>query len=117
MSLLPIARSIPARAGLAAAVLCLALAPAPAAFASEAEVLEQQRMETADERAELMDRIALSDERIAALSAEIEALKKDHETLTAALLRTADAERRLSGEIERHGSTSSPPSATICATR
>lgn len=101
MSLLPIARSIPARAGLAAAVLCLALAPAPAAFASEAEVLEQQRMETADERAELMDRIALSDERIAALSAEIEALKKDHETLTAALLRTADAERRLSGEIER----------------
>lgn len=83
------------------AALSVALAFAPAAAASEAEELEQRRVETADERAQLIDRIALSDERIAALSAEIEALRKDHETLTAALLRTADAERRLSGEIER----------------
>ena len=86
---------------MAVAALGVALAFAPAAAASEAEELEQRRVETADERAELIDRIALSDERIAALSAEIEALKKDHETLTAALLRTADAERRLSDEIER----------------
>jgi murein hydrolase activator len=86
---------------MAVAALGVALAFAPAAAASDAEELEQRRVETADERAELIDRIALSDERIAALSAEIEALKKDHETLTAALLRTADAERRLSDEIER----------------
>lgn len=90
-----------ARAGLAGAALCLALAVVPAASAEDAEILEQRRVETLDQRERLINRIALSDERIAALSSEIDELRKDHETITAALLRTADTERRLSAEIEQ----------------
>ena len=101
MHLLRSARSSKARAGLAALALCLSLAAGQAALASDADELEARRSQTLDERAQIVDRIALSEERIGELSAEIEALQKDHETLTAALLRTADAERRLSAEIEQ----------------
>lgn len=81
--------------------LGIALVLAPAALAEDAETLEQRRMQTLDQREQLMDRITLSEERIAALSSEIDELRKDHETITAALLRTADSERRLSSEIEQ----------------
>ena len=101
MSPFRIARPRQTRAALAAATLCLGLIVAPASFAQDAEILEQRRVETLDQRERLIDRIALSDERIAALSTEIDELRKDHETITAALLRTADAERRLSAEIEQ----------------
>lgn len=102
MSLLRIPRPTHARATMAAAALCLALAIVPPAFAEEdAELLEQRRVETLEQRERVMNRIELSDERIAALSTEIDELRKDHETITAALLRTADTERRLSAEIEQ----------------
>ncbi|MGY6708059.1 MAG: murein hydrolase activator EnvC family protein [Rhizobiaceae bacterium] len=89
------------RGAIAAALLCLLALPPALASGEEAARLEEQRLARISERERLMDRIALSDERAAALSAEIEQLAKDHETLTAALVRAAQVERQLSEDVER----------------
>jgi murein hydrolase activator len=84
---------------LAVAALALALASPAPAIADESLELEEQRQRTVGERERLLERIAVSDERIAALAAEVAELRKDNATLSAALVEAAEAERRLSADI------------------
>lgn len=82
-------------------MLALALlSPAAPALAQESAALERQRLETAEERARVVTEMEAADERIEALSGEIEMLRKDQATLTAALVEAAQTERRLAEDVE-----------------
>lgn len=87
---------------LAALLPALAFA-VPSSAGGEVERLEERRAESHRERERVLRQVELSRERVAGLAAEVEALAKDHETLTAALVEAAEAERRLSLEIEDIG--------------
>jgi septal ring factor EnvC (AmiA/AmiB activator) len=86
---------------LSAAVL--AVAAPRTAFAGQAEDAGQSEARQAEKQAEL-DRvsreISLSGERVTALTDEIAGIKKDHASITAALIQAAKTERKLSEDIE-----------------
>lgn len=86
------------RAGLFA--LALALVSFAPALAQDAATLEARRIESSAEIDRIASAIMLTDERLAALSAEIDAIRKDSATLTAALIQTAKTERKLAQDIE-----------------
>ncbi len=85
---------------LLAALPVLGLPSGAAAETAGAQELEHRRSESAGERDRLRSEIALSEERVAELSAEIEALAKDHASLSAALVEAARAERRLAERVD-----------------
>jgi murein hydrolase activator len=87
------------RLALALAMLALVLAAPVRGSAADAGALEERHMETVDERERLLQRIAVSEDRIAALSDEVAELRKDNATLTAALVQAAKTERKLSEDI------------------
>jgi len=81
----------------------LAAATPGALLAQEADAAGEFEARQAEKQAEL-DRVAeeitLSDSRLAALAEEISGIKKDHATITAALIQAAKTERKLSEDIE-----------------
>jgi septal ring factor EnvC (AmiA/AmiB activator) len=79
--------------------LGLAVSDIPA-IAGEATALEERRQETLGERERLLGDIAVSEERIAALTREVDELRKDNATLTAALVQAAKTERKLAEDID-----------------
>lgn len=83
----------------AALALACAAAPAPAlepASDDAAAALSLRRDATADEFEQITREITLSRARIASIEAEIAALAKDEQSLTAALIQAAKTERKLS---------------------
>jgi septal ring factor EnvC (AmiA/AmiB activator) len=80
--------------GVAAALLLVA--SATAANAQTTEDLARRHKATADEYEQISREITLSNERIEGIRDEIAGLKKDEQTLTAALIQAAKTERKLS---------------------
>lgn len=81
---------------------CALIAVAPVSFAALAQdnsALESRRAQTEAEYERLTREINLSEERTAQIADEIAALRKDHATLSAALVQAAKTERKLSDEI------------------
>lgn len=80
---------------LAALAFCAVLAAADA-NAQTAEELARKQAATASEYEAVSRQITLSRERIGSIEAEIAGLRKDEQTLTAALIQAAKTERKLS---------------------
>lgn len=88
------------RRGLFAAALALALLAPAAGYTQSTDELEARRSASRAEIDRIASEITLTDERLAALAAEIEALKKDSATLTAAMIQAAKTEKKLAHDIE-----------------
>ncbi|MBO6717194.1 MAG: murein hydrolase activator EnvC [Rhizobiaceae bacterium] len=73
-------------------------AAAPVTYAQEVDEIVDRQTATRNAYAEIARQMGLSEERLAAISSEVEALKKDERTLTAALIQAAKTERKLSEE-------------------
>ena len=90
----------------AIASLCAALLVAVAAFPAGAQELDaagEIEARQAEKQAELDNvsrEITLSDSRVTALAGEIAGIKKDHASITAALIQAAKTERKLGEDIE-----------------
>ncbi|HEV7254092.1 MAG TPA: peptidoglycan DD-metalloendopeptidase family protein [Mesorhizobium sp.] len=78
----------------------LAILTAMGAAAAETDPLAEKQSRSRGEYERVREEIRLSDERAAQLAAEIATVRKDHVTLTAELVRSAAAERRLGEEID-----------------
>jgi septal ring factor EnvC (AmiA/AmiB activator) len=97
------------RARLLAALLGVVIAGAaqaaePAGTTGDgASQLEAQRTESSFEYDRLSKEAALSDERIAALTADIDAVRKDYASITAALIQAAKTEKKLAEDVEDSG--------------
>ncbi|MGN6583373.1 MAG: murein hydrolase activator EnvC family protein [Rhizobiaceae bacterium] len=68
--------------------------------ARAASPLEQQKAASQAEYDKLSQEMKLSDTKMASLSAEIATIKKDHASITAALIQAAKTERKLTQDIE-----------------
>lgn len=94
------------RATLQAAILltwacCLALsAGAGPVHAETAAEIEARQAESRAEYDRLTHEMSLTDERLEQLNADIATVKKDHATLTAALIQAAKTEQKLGQDIE-----------------
>ena len=80
---------------LAAAVLA-----APAAGAEDSAAIATRQNESRAEYERVLREMSLSSERTEKLAAEIAAVKKDHATITAALVQAAKTEKKLGQDIE-----------------
>ena len=100
--MLQIARRYPALPRLCAALLFVAAvsAPAHAVDPENSSEFEARRAESLAEFERVARDITVSEERIASLSTEIAGMKKDHASLTAALIQAAKTERKLGEDIE-----------------
>ncbi|BCH29463.1 membrane protein [Mesorhizobium sp. L-8-10] len=84
-------------------LLLVAALAAPPAFGQEADGAAEMEARQAESQAEyerVSREIALSKERLDRLSAEIADMRKDHASLTAALIQTAKTEKKLSQDVE-----------------
>lgn len=91
----------PAIMRILASALCvgaLMLAPTAAARAEPVDDILERQTASRNAYAEIARQMSLSEERLAAISAEVGSLKKDEHTLTAALIQAAKTERKLSEE-------------------
>lgn len=95
------------RAANSLAWLCafaLAVAAMPAARArDDAAAIEARQTESRAEYQRIAREMALTSERLEKLAAEIAAVKKDHATITAALIQAAKTEKKLGEDIEEIG--------------
>lgn len=91
------------RLGMALLIVAAIAAAMPRAVAQEEDVAADIVARQAEKQAEL-DRVAreitLSDERVGALAQEIAGIRKDHASITAALIQAAKTERKLDEDIE-----------------
>jgi septal ring factor EnvC (AmiA/AmiB activator) len=74
--------------------------PPALVHAKAASPLEQQKAASQAEYDKLSQEMKLSDTKMASLSAEIATIKKDHASITAALIQAAKTERKLTQDIE-----------------
>lgn len=86
--------------GRLAAVSAIIFVLAGAAHAEAPEELETRSVETRREYEQLKRQIGVSDEKLGELEAEIAGLRKDHATLTAALIQVAKTEKKVSEDIQ-----------------
>lgn len=90
------------------AAACAALAPlagvgqvrAQEATAAAPTELEAKRAATAEEYARIAQELSVSEERAAKIAEEIAAIRKDHASLSAALVQAAKTERKLATEAD-----------------
>ena len=82
---------------IAAAVLALGLT-VTAVAAQTPDALETRRAQSSDELERINAALTLSQERSVEIAEEIAGIRRDHESLSAALVRVAEAERRLGEE-------------------
>ncbi|MRG54887.1 peptidoglycan DD-metalloendopeptidase family protein [Phyllobacterium sp. SYP-B3895] len=71
----------------------------PAPTPPAAESLDARRVQSLKELEDLTSQISLSSERVSALDNEIAGLKKDQTTITAALIQSAQTEKKLTQDI------------------
>lgn len=81
-------------------VAVLAAVPAFGQEAGSAAEMEARQAESQAEYERVAREVALSKERLDMLSAEIAAVRKDHASLTAAMIQTAKTEKKLSQDVE-----------------
>jgi len=99
-------RSTPALPRLLAAMLLAVATPGLASAATDVAVeadsktFEAKRAESAAEYERVAKEISLSEERLTALTNDIASVRKDHASLTAALIQAAKTERKLGEDIE-----------------
>ena len=80
--------------------LALAVTPAPAAQTEDSAAIEARQAESRAEYDRVAREMALSSEKLEKLAAEIATVKKDHATITAALIQAAKTEKKLGEDIE-----------------
>lgn len=88
---------------LARLLLLVAVVTAGPAFPGAAEGTAEMEARQAESQAEyerVSREVALSQERLDTLSAEIAAVRKDHASITAAMIQTAKTEKKLSQDVE-----------------
>ena len=83
-----------------AVALALAVTPAPAAQTEDFAAIEARQAESRAEYDRVAREMALSSEKLEKLAAEIATVKKDHATITAALIQAAKTEKKLGEDIE-----------------
>jgi murein hydrolase activator len=89
--------------GLALAFMMLCQFASPSLASPEADdiaAMELRHAQSTDEYEEIQSQIALTSERLSELEVEIEAVRKDHAALSAALVQAAKTERKLQQDIE-----------------
>lgn len=91
----------PALAGFFAVLFCMLAAPA--ARAETVDDIVDRQTASRNAYAEVARQLSLSEERLAAIAAEVAALKGDEQTLTASLIQAARTERKLSDEAHAIG--------------
>ncbi|WP_113153424.1 murein hydrolase activator EnvC [Nitratireductor sp. OM-1] len=84
----------------AAAATCLCVLTAYAAAQDGIEVLETQHGKTQTEFQDINREMALTEQRLAEIASEIDAIKDDNAAITAALIQAAKTERKLSEDID-----------------
>lgn len=87
----------------ALALMMLSAIALPAHASPEAgdiAAMELRHAQSTEEYQEIQSQIALTDERLAELETEIDAVRKDHAALSAALVQAAKTERKLQQDIE-----------------
>ena len=90
-----------AAAALRAGLLAFAFALPGSSFAIESTAaIEQRRTESHTEYEQVAKAVKLSAERLQALASEIESVRKDHATITAALIQAAKTEKKLAQDVE-----------------
>jgi septal ring factor EnvC (AmiA/AmiB activator) len=87
-------------ARLCALVLALAAVSQAAAQGENSAAIEARQAESRAEYDRIAREMALSSEKLEKLAAEIAAVKKDHATITAALIQAAKTEKKLGQDIE-----------------
>ncbi len=80
--------------------LALAVTPAPAGQTEDSAAIEARQAESRAEYDRVAREMALSSEKLEKLAAEIATVKKDHATITAALIQAAKTEKKLGDDIE-----------------
>jgi len=88
------------RPGWKRALLALALVLPAAAHAQDADELARRRQASADEYEQVTREITLSNERVAGIRDEIAGIRKDEQSLSAALIQAAKTERKLSQDAD-----------------
>ena len=88
------------RPGWKRALLALALVLPAAAHAQDADELARRRQASADEYEQITREITLSNERVAGIRDEIAGIRKDEQSLSAALIQAAKTERKLSQDAD-----------------
>ena len=83
-----------------AVALALAVTPAPAAQTEDSAAIEARQAESRAEYDRVAREMALSSEKLEKLAAEIATVKKDHATITAALIQAAKTEKKLGEDVE-----------------
>ena len=91
-------RGIARRCLWAALALACVLSPV---MAQETGAIPDARAESRAEFERISREIVLSDEKVAKLAADIAILRKDHATITAALIQSAKTEKKLDDDIEQ----------------
>src|SRR5690606_2096053 len=81
----------------------LVLAPMTVAHGGPVDEIIERQTASRNAYAEIARQMSLSEERLAAISAEVGSLKKDERTLTAALIQAAKTERKLGEEAREIG--------------
>jgi murein hydrolase activator len=82
-------------------MLCAIALPAHASpEAGDIAAMELRHAQSTEEYQEIQSQIALTGERLAELETEIDAVRKDHAALSAALVQAAKTERKLQQDIE-----------------
>lgn len=84
---------------LAASMALGLVAVAPAAASGATAELERRQTESREEYERIVREASLSRERLAELEAEIDALRRDAATMTAALIQAAKSEKKLADDI------------------
>jgi septal ring factor EnvC (AmiA/AmiB activator) len=77
-----------------------AAGPAIAVEGDDTTELEAQRAQSQEEYDRIAKEVVLSHERLAALSEEISTIRKDHASITAALIQAAKTEKKLAQDVE-----------------
>jgi septal ring factor EnvC (AmiA/AmiB activator) len=83
-----------------AVALALAVTPAPAGQTEDSAAIEARQAESRAEYDRVAREMALSSEKLEKLAAEIATVKKDHATITAALIQAAKTEKKLGEDVE-----------------
>src|SRR5690606_6457019 len=78
----------------------VSMALAENASAVPATDLEARRASTGEEYARITRELTISEERVAEIAEEIAAIRKDHASISAALVQAAKTERKLSTEAD-----------------
>lgn len=89
-----------ARLGVALLAGVFALSALPSLAVESTGSVEQRRTQSREEYEAIAKQVSLTTERMHSLAAEIDAVRKDHATITAALIQAAKTEKKLAQDVQ-----------------